>query len=254
MITQLRHPERPDGKLVSITISLEDQAAERPARLFARFSPADAPGDSRILDDLAFRLTADGGRRVAQARIHLDYGAYDVLLMAVDGIRSITGVERRRLEVRPPAETIHTTDVVFASHLEPVIYKAMITYDEPFHIGPFRAVPRTDNRFVPGEVVRLFYEVYQAELPLDVSYTVERKKAEGWTALGPPARAQQSVISQGWELPTTERWPLGDYRIVAEVLDAQGRQVRREIGFQLIEQNVPAVAQQDDSEKPADGS
>ena len=73
-------------------------------------------------------------------------------------------------------------------------------------------------------------------LPLRVNYQVQGREEDGrWVDLGGPSSSEQEHHSQAWELPTSERWPLGPYRIKIEVYDADGKLVTREVPFELID-------------------
>ena len=82
----------------------------------------------------------------------------------------------------------------------------------------------------------MFYEVYEAAMPLSVSYQVQGRETDGeWIDLGEPAIAVQEHRSQAWELPTSERWPLGKYRVRVDVSDADGKSITTEVPFELAE-------------------
>jgi hypothetical protein len=95
---------------------------------------------------------------------------------------------------------------------------------------------------LPGDTLQLFFEVYEATLPLDISYQVQGLEDNGeWIDLGGPAQARQEHYSQAWALPTSERWPLGRYRIRVDVLDAQGKLISTNVPFELTDRAEPAV-------------
>jgi hypothetical protein len=126
------------------------------------------------------------------------------------------------------------SDVVLAEQLETLRYAALSSYDEPYTVGPFRVVPRLNARYRPGETVKLFYEVYDGALPLHVTYRLQGQEDDGrWVDLGRPSEANQDHGSQAWELPTSERWPPGDYRVRVEVSDAEGRLISTDVSFRL---------------------
>ena len=71
-------------------------------------------------------------------------------------------------------------------------------------------------------------------MPLRVSYQLEGLEDSGdWTRIGRPAIAEQHSTAQGWELPTSDRWPLGTYRIRVEVEDSEGQLIQTMIPFEL---------------------
>ena len=126
------------------------------------------------------------------------------------------------------------SDVVLAQDLETLRYRALTSYDEPYTIGPFRVVPRFSSNYRPGDTIQFFYEVYEAALPLAVSYQVQGREDDGrWIDLGLAAEAAQEHHSQAWALPTSEHWPLGQYRVHVEVSDADGKLISTNVPFEL---------------------
>ena len=88
--------------------------------------------------------------------------------------------------------------------------------------------------------MRLFYEVYRAALPVTVSYQVQGREEDGrWTDLGEPAQEMQEHHAQAWELTTSERWPLGEYRVRVEVTDAEGKLISTDVPFELVAELAP---------------
>ena len=188
-----------------------------------------------LLGEDSFAVTGSGrDDRVAQGRLVLPEGTYDVTVVVLDPSTADTGIHRQVLEVRPRDEDLRFSDTLLASTIESLPYRALVSYDEPYHVGPFRVVPRLGTTFHPGETVRLFYEIYGASYPVRVSYRLQGREDDGtWVDLGLPSTAEQSASSQGWDLPTSERWPLGDYRIQIEARDGEGRQAGQSVPFVL---------------------
>jgi len=235
----------PDSALPTtvVTLDLSDNAPGGKPTIVARFVPLDATRPTRILgeDSFAVQLT-DAGRR-AQGRIDLAPGKYVLTLLVADPIAVRTGFHRMEFAVRAPSDRLRFSDIVWADRLESLRYATLSSYDEPFLIGPFHVVPRLSNRFSPGDAVGLFYEVYDAELPLRISYQVEGQEVDGsWVKLGRPATGEQDARSQAWELPTSLNWPLGEYRIVVEVIDAAERMISTSLPFSL-EAPTPSPAE-----------
>ena len=54
-----------------------------------------------------------------------------------------------------------------------------------------------------------------------------------WVSIGDPSSSEQSHRSQAWELPTSARWPVGEYRVRIEVMDAEGRLITAQAPFTL---------------------
>ncbi len=181
-----------------------------------------------------FKIEEQDGFRAAQGRILLDPGEYELTILVADPDTAKTGLDRRELRLGPLSERFRFSDVVLAHDLESLRYRALTSYDEPYTIGPFRVVPRFSSDYHPGETVQLFYEVYEAELPVEVSYQVQGREEDGsWVDLGLAAVATQEHRSQAWALPTTEQWPLGEYRVRVEVSDAEGKLISTNVPFEL---------------------
>ena len=234
------HPAREGEWLVTLSIDVSYTLGREAPAVIARIRPAtdqvdDESPDQRILDEASFKITDVGEGRVAQARIVLAPGDYEMTILAADPDTAQTGLLRRELRLAQPSGRFRFSDVVLAQELESLRYRALSSYDEPYTIGPFRVVPRFGNAFLPGDTVQLFYEVYRAELPLTVSYQVQGREDDGqWVDLGTPVEAQQDHHSQAWELPTSEGWPLGEYRVQVEVTDAEGKLISTNVPFELV--------------------
>lgn len=230
-------PESEETVVVT-TLDITDSGDGRRPAIVARFSPA-GEGRPRILGEDSFKIAESGGRRFAQGRIALEPGSYAVTVLAADPVLVRTGLTRRTLVVPEPSERFRLSDVILADYLESLEYASLSSHDEPFLVGPFRVIPRMNNRFVAGDTVRVFFEAYNAAYPMTVRYSLEGQEKDGsWVALGQPAITEQSAAAQGWELPTSGRWPEGDYRITIEVHDAEGRRLETRVGF-VIEAAAP---------------
>jgi GWxTD domain-containing protein len=216
-----------------LTVDLSDAGAGEKPTIVARLAPTDATLQARLLGEESFRLEERDGVRLAQGRISLDPGQYNLTLMVADAVKVRTGLFRSTLSAEDEAD-FRFSDIVWASDLQSLAYASLASHDEPYHIGPFRVVPKFDATYFPGETIKLFYEVYAAELPLQISYRLQGIEDSGrWVNLGRPAVAEQSASSQGWELQTGENWPTGEYRVLIGVEDAAGRSISAEKGFSL---------------------
>ena len=239
------HPERGGEWLVTLSVDVSYTAGREVPAVIARIRPAtdlmeDASSDQRILDEASFKVVDIGDQRVAQARIVLAPGDYELTILVADPDTAQTGLLRRDLRLGVFSERFRFSDVVLAQELESLRYRALTSYDEPYTVGPFRVVPRFGSAYVPGETVRLFYEVYRAALPVTVSYQVQGREEDGrWTDLGEPAQEMQDHHAQAWELPTSERWPLGEYRVRVEVTDAEGKLISTDVPFELVAELAP---------------
>jgi GWxTD domain-containing protein len=231
-VDRYMHPEKRQTVAV-LTVDLSDAGAGEKPTIVARLAPTDAMLPPRLLGEESFRLEESDGVRLAQGRIALDPGQYNLTLMVADAVKVRTGLFRSTLSADDHGD-FRFSDIVWASDLQSLAYASLASHDEPYHIGPFRVVPKFEATYSPGETIKLFYEVYAAELPLQVSYHLQGKEDSGsWVNLGRPAVSDQSASSQGWELQTGENWPTGEYRVLIGVEDAAGRSISTEKGFTL---------------------
>jgi GWxTD domain-containing protein len=243
--------------LVSLSVDISYTTGRSTPAVIGRVRPADTFDDGergmRVLDEASFKVEEDGDKRVAQARIRLAPGEYQLTVMAADSDTSQTGLQRQNFRLPARSDRMHLSDVIPALQLESLRYAALSSYDEPFTLGPFRVIPRFDARYTPGQSVQIFYEVYGGLLPLRVNYQVQGREEDGrWVDLGGPSSSEQEHHSQAWALPTSERWPLGPYRIKIEVYDADGKLVTREVPFELIDPSE--VQSSDELPPPSDDS
>jgi len=240
-VNRFGHPEHRGEWLVSLTVDVSYTAGRDNPAVIARFRPLSdiETGDGssrsqRVLDEALFKVVEKDEQRFAQARILLPPDEYELTILVADPDTAKTGLLRRELRLGPLSDRFRFSDVVLAEDLESLRYRALTSYDEPYTLGPFRVVPRFSSDYVPGDTVRLFYEVYEAALPLAVSYQVQGREDDGrWIDLGLAAETAQEHHSQAWALPTTESWPVGQYRVRVEVSDADGKLISTNVPFAL---------------------
>jgi GWxTD domain-containing protein len=226
--------------VVAITVDLSDTGEGGKPTIVARLVPFDATKKPRLLGEDSFRLAAPQEPRLAQARISLDPGNYTLTVMLADTLKVRTGLFKGTVMVPEPSDRLRFSDIVWASRLESLPYAALASHDEPFHVGPFRVLPNFEARYLPGDTAKLFYEVYGGLHPLHVSYQLQGKEDDGsWIDLGKPSVSDQSVTSYGWELQTSPNWPLGEYRIVIDVRDSEGRVITSGTHFVLEQSEGP---------------
>ncbi len=245
VVQRVRPPDAGQPMLI-LTAELGPKPERGEPTLVARLLPAGRPeGEPRILGDDSFRvLELDGGtQRVAQARISLDPGDWDLTVMVADPGRGRTGIHRSTISVPDAPRTLTLGDVVFARSIEPVPYRSLVTYDEPYYFGPYRVVPRVGETFERGAPVPLVYEIYGGEPPFRIAYQLEGLESDGtWVPLGSPSTDTRPTRPQAWELPTGPTWPLGRYRIAIEVRDAEDRLVSRTLELELVDPPPAAPA------------
>jgi GWxTD domain-containing protein len=236
LVNRYRHPEH-EGTMTVVSVDLSEMAGTRPA-ILARFSSREATRRPRLLGETSFRIVADGDERLGQGRLLLDPGTYDMTVVVADPELGRTAIERETIRIPEVREEMRFSDIVFAAQLESLAYASLVSYDEPFIVGPFKVVPLLNPRFHPGDSVSLVYEVYDATFPMQVSYQLQGREDDGsWTMLGRPAVSDQSASGQAWALPTGSNWPLGDYRIHIEVRSDDGGTIETDVPFTLVAQD-----------------
>jgi GWxTD domain-containing protein len=247
-VDRFGHPERSGEWLLSLTVDVSYTLNRDHPAVIARFRPLDgldsdgASESQRVLDESVFKFNEEDGHRFAQARVLLPPGEYELTILVADPDTAQTGLDRRELRLGPLSDRFRFSDVVLAQDLATLRYRALSSYDEPYTIGPFHVVPRFSSDYRPGDTVQLFYEVYQAALPLAVSYQVQGRDDDGsWVDLGLAAQAAQDHHSQAWELPTSENWPLGQYRVRVEVSDSDGKLISTNVPFELTAEDQSVV-------------
>jgi GWxTD domain-containing protein len=230
-LQRYRHPG--DGNpLVVLTASVPGSEAVPP--VLARFTPRDAARAPVILGEGSFRAEGTGMKRVVQARTTLAPGTWDVLVIAAGVDSASTGVVRTSVVAPAPASALSLSDPALLQDLSPLPYRSLISHDEPFVLGPYRAVPRTETALGRGEPVRLLYEIYGGTGPFRVVHRLEGQEKDGtWKVLGAPQEQSSSDRVQAWEVPTSPRWPLAEYRVRVEVEDAAGATTGTDAPFSL---------------------
>jgi GWxTD domain-containing protein len=215
-------PPAVEGSLVVVSVHLGSEPAEEGTAVLGKIVPRDASQATRILDEGSFRVEGKGADRIAQARVVVAAGVWDLTVMTVDPeAGGSTGVYRAPVAVRPRTTSLHLSDVSLTSALEPLAYRSLVSYDEPYVIGTFRVTPRGGKPFVRGDPIQLFYEIYEGQQPFHVSYQLEGRENDGrFIPLGRPSVLDSKERSQGFELPTGASWPAGEYRVRIEVEDA----------------------------------
>jgi GWxTD domain-containing protein len=242
----------PDGGVVTVvTADVSHVPSDTTPAVIARFRPRNAQEPERMLGEDTFRTATLPERRVAQSRLRLEPGTYDLTVLVADPNTAATGMHRASFDIPQPTDRLRLSDVVWADELTALEYASMASHDEPFVVGPFRVLPRLDETFRCGETLKLFYEVYGGEAPYDITYQIEGQELDGsWVELGPSATTVQQEAAQGWEVPTSTAWPSGAYRVRLDVEDAGQRLVATQVPFRLVSGEVGRNA----AEPPAPGS
>jgi len=219
-LQRYRHP--PDGApLVVLTASVPGPEAVPP--VLARFTPRDPSRAQVVLGEGSFRADGEGETRVVQARTTLAPGTWDLLVIAAGADSASTGIVRTTVVAPGPDTALSLSDPALLQDLSPLPYRSLISHDEPFVLGPYRAVPRPAASLRRGEPVRVLYEIYGGSGPFHVTHRVEGQEKDGtWKLLGSAQEQTSSDRVQAWEVPTSARWPIAAYRVHVEVQDAAG--------------------------------
>ena len=226
-----RHPTE-GAPLVVLTVSVPGKEFVPP--VLARFTARDATRPQVVLGEGSFRTEGEGDSRVVQARTTLAPGTWDVLVIAAGVDAVSTGVARTTLVTRAAEPVLSLSDPTLLLDLSPLPYRSLISHDEPYVLGPYRAVPRTSSVLVRGEPIRLLYEIYGGAGPFRVVHRLEGKEQDGrWKPLGAPQEQTSSDRVQAWEVPTSPKWPVAEYRVRVEVQDAAGAAAAAETPFTL---------------------
>jgi GWxTD domain-containing protein len=221
-----------DGTLTVVTLDLPP-SDDSPA-IVVRFTSRDAARAPKILAEGAFRIERSAGGRIAQGRVALEPGTWDVLALAVDPRESANRIWKGSLAISAPTAALRLSDPVLASRVEPLEYRGLTGYDAPYTFGGFRIVPRLSPALARGEPIQVFLEAYGGRAPYEGTFAVEGREDDGrFTPLGAPQRFTQASGAFAWSLPTTARWPLGEYRVRIEVRDADGSLAPAVVPFRL---------------------
>lgn len=221
-----------EGTVVSLTVAAPGREGTRPAVL-ARFEDAEGPRPQRLLGEGSFRYRGDGNARVAQARIEVPPGRWTLTVIRAEPSTARAAIYNGTVVSPPPDGTLRVGDAVLTTELESLPYFSLATYTEPFVVGAFRFVPRLGDALRAGEPVQIFHEVYGGAPPYRIEYRVEGLDLDGsWVPLGPPAIVEGSQ-GQGWEFPTTSRWPPGEYRVRIRVEDGAGATAGAFVPFRI---------------------
>lgn len=229
-------PAGAGGGVVVVTVPLIRHDPPQASSIVARFRPKDPKGRVRTLAEGSFRTEEFGTDRLAQARIVLEAGDYDLDVAVLDPADAATGLARRTIRVDDSRDRLRVSDVAPAVLLEPVRFRSLASYDAPFVVGGFRMAPLVGRPLRAGEELRLFYEIYGGTAPYRVSYQIEGREADGtWVPLGQRQVLDPADQQQGWGFPTTAKWPRGDYRVRLQVTDRAGASVEEAVPFALAD-------------------
>lgn len=226
---RFKHPDEP-GTLAVVTVDVSHVESETGPSVIARFVPDDRTRQTRMLGEDSFHVVERPGERLAQGRLVLDPGRYDLTVMVADFGAAATGMHREHVNAPKASNRMRFSDVTLAAELESQRYAGLATHDEPYLIGPFRVIPKIGSFVRRGDAIRLFFEVYGGAPPFRVVHQLEGRDLDGsWVRLGLPSESEQQGSAQAWELSTSPVWPEGDYRVRIEVTDSEERLVVKQV-------------------------
>jgi GWxTD domain-containing protein len=227
------------GCVAVLTVAIPGPEDSVMPALMARFQRKVPGAPPHLLGEGSFRVEDSGARRIAQARVTLEAGTWDLTVLAVDPASGVSRIFRGKVTTLPPDAPLLLSDVVLARAMEPLPFATQASYDSPYIVGGFRVMPRVPETVPRGEPLRLFYEIYGGTSPYHVVYQLEGQEDDGrWRALGKPQEREATTRGQGYELPTSGTWPFGTYRMRIRVIDAAGLPVEAFVTFALVAQDA----------------
>jgi GWxTD domain-containing protein len=214
---------QPDGKglLVVLTVGMPGPSGVEPPSVLARFSKKGVKTGAQILGEGSFRIEGEGDQRVAQGRVLLGAGSWELTVLSVEPGTGKSRIFRGRVDPLPGGPALHLSDVVLASTMKPLQFAAQASYDAPYIVGGFSLTPRPEPALPRGSLLQVFFEIYGGTAPYHVVYQLEgREKDDHWVALGKPQENDASERGQGFAIETSASWPVGVYRLRIKVVDA----------------------------------
>jgi len=221
------------GTVLTVTLAVPEVPNDPRAAILARLVALGSAESPIVLGEGSFLLDGKGDNRLAQGRVIIPPGSYELTVLVVVPGTSSSAVYRGPVIIETPSPELHMSDVTLAQRLERVRYDAMASYAQPFTVGSFRVVPKIDNRIELGQELSLFYEVYGGQRPYRVTYRIDTWRDSGWVAASRPVVQEGGEGAQGWSVPTSDAWPVGRYRVQIEIEDAQGVTRTAEVDFDV---------------------
>jgi GWxTD domain-containing protein len=231
------------GCVTVLTVAIPGPADSVTPALMARFARKSAGVSAHLLGEGSFRVEDAGSQRIAQARVTLEAGTWDLTVLAVDPASGVSRIFKGKVTTLPAVAPLLLSDVVLAREMEPLPFATQASYDSPYIVGGFRVTPRVPDVVPRGDPVRLFFEIYAGTSPYHVVYQLEGQEDDGrWRALGRPQEREAATRGQGYEVFTSPTWPFGAYRIRVRVIDAAGLPAETIVPFTLVAQEQPPDA------------
>ena len=209
------------GFLVVLTIAIPGPSGVDPPSVLARFSRKGVKTGAQILGEGSFRIEGEGDDRIAQGRILLDAGPWELTVLSVEPGTGKSRIFRGRVDPLPGGPALRLSDVVLARAMEPLPFAAQASYDAPYIVGGFQVTPRPEPHVKRGSPMQVFFEIYGGTAPYQIVYQLEgREKGDRWVALGKPQEHDGTARGQGFAIETSATWPVGVYRLKIKVVDA----------------------------------
>ncbi len=183
-----------------------------------------------------------GKKLVFQSQRSFAPGKYKAIVAVKDPASGSLGVIEK--EVAVPGfhgDALGLSSVTLVHKLERLPAPPASEAPQPFILGSFKVVPRSSARYLHGEELIFYYQVYGAaddtatgNPKLDITYAFEVKQQDKWRMIGgDPIKilGQQGPV-QAYGLPINPKFPSGDYRVRIEVADVvAGHTTTAEIPF-----------------------
>jgi len=228
------------GFLAVVTASIPGPPGSEPPSILARFAGKPAAGPAHILGEGSFRIEGDGDDRIAQARVQLEPGTWELTVLSVETGTGVSRIYRGPVAPLPSGPALHLSDVVLASSMAPLTFAAQASYDAPYIVGGFSVTPKPVSQIARGGSVRVFYEIYGGKPPYHVAYQLEGQEKDGrFVALGKPQDNDATERGQGFELATAASWPAGSYRLTVTVTDPAGVKASGSAAFTVVAGSAP---------------
>jgi len=223
------------GLLVVLTVAMPGPSGVEPPSVLARFSRKGVKTGAQILGEGSFRIEGEGDDRVAQGRVLLDAGPWELTVLSVEPGTGLSRIFRGRVEPLPGDQALRLSDVMLARAMDPLPFAAQASYDAPYIVGGFHVTPRPEPQVKRGSPVQVFFEVYGGAAPYHIVYQLEGREKDGrWVALGKPQEHDGTERGQGFALETSATWPAGIYRLKIKVVDAVAGSVEGVESWSLV--------------------
>jgi len=169
---------QPEGKglLVVLTVAMPGPSGVEPASVLARFSRKGVKTGAQILGEGSFRLEGEGNERVAQGRVRLDPGPWELTVLSVEPGTGKSRIFRGRVDSLPGGEALRLSDVVLARAMQPLPFAAQASYDAPYIVGGFSVTPRPEPQLERGSPAQVYFEIYGGTAPYHIVYQLEGRE------------------------------------------------------------------------------